>query len=208
MYTTNVNIPPYDDLSDQVGAFLEFFKLADKIDLLGPLTPVSEKFKNILKGSRSNLQPVVCRSNDCRGWSQNSGGWGANNASTNNTAPPIPCVCHTILANTDPLRDNVIKPEHLQAAFELQLRHDARTILVDACVTSYLLSFPKGYRYHFKFQDLLVTLPEFCLELLKAVGKAMQCTNSSGRYGVEVCDPLTGDVVNLRGGTAGLSWGD
>jgi BTB/POZ domain len=67
MYTSNVNVPSHYDLADQVDALLEFFKLADKIDLLGPLTPVSEKLKNILKGSRGTLLPVVCSATDCGG---------------------------------------------------------------------------------------------------------------------------------------------
>jgi len=67
MYTSNVNVPSHYGLADQVDALLEFFKLADKIDLLGPLTPISEKLKNILKGYRGTLLPVVCNATDCGG---------------------------------------------------------------------------------------------------------------------------------------------
>jgi hypothetical protein len=200
IFTGNAVLSYGLDLSEQVGTILDFLKLADKIGLLGSLTSVTDNLRDILSNSRCRLPTrASCQQNSpwgqpwspCRGHTNNGpGGW---------YGPLRYCTDNNSKTDFDPLRDNVLKSQHLHAAFELPPGHDARTIIVEACVTSYLLSSPDEWRPPppFKFQQELDTIEGFSSELLQAVRKSVKIRALHDGNNALVTDPLTGNDVSI-----------
>lgn len=207
IYTGNVTIPNYNDMSRTISAYLDFFTLADKVDLSGLLTTVIKKLGNFSKTSREYLPTFPCHDTSacatynvgnnwdgmtwgihgpCTCGAENRGWMAAHKA----TCELIYIDCSKKSAHLDSLRDNTITAEHLQAAFELQSGHEARKILVQACVSSYVLSVQLNFE--FKFEKELDSLDGFGKLLLHEVAKM----TAAGSHG-SIKDPLTGEDVRL-----------
>jgi hypothetical protein len=176
------------------------YRLADKIDLTGSLVAVIATLKSTLLAARSLLpnrnscQHTWDVSGPCQGHhNSNAGGW-------QNGSSLTYCVDDSI-TDPDPLRDNVIKSQHLRTAFDLPSGHDARAMLVDACVASYVLKGGLqgnwGPVSTFRFQRELDTIDGFAVELLQAVQKSIRITPIQGGHTAVIIDPLTGKHLNL-----------
>ncbi|KAH7364290.1 hypothetical protein BKA65DRAFT_134120 [Rhexocercosporidium sp. MPI-PUGE-AT-0058] len=190
VYTGNIIIDTNGGATEKIGIYLDFFKLADKIDLLGPLDLITGNFKQHLCHTRLLLE----RQSNC----------GQECATNGNQADAI-CSCrrdsswiatgrHAITcdivqancvskeAHIDLLRDGVITSEHIQSAFELLPDHVARQTLVRACVAPYIMSCTMSYK--FKFSKELETVEDYCQSLLKEVALTRTLNNV-------FTDPLT-----------------
>lgn len=108
----------------QLDSYVDFLKLADKVDLLGPFDSVIASLRLILNLPQSGEHGSPA--------SQVQSLYGADWAA--------------------PLPEIIIQPHHIEDAFELPSGHGLRTAFVDACVDSYLQSASIGSRHAFKFQ--------------------------------------------------------
>ncbi|KAH7417256.1 hypothetical protein BKA64DRAFT_636629 [Cadophora sp. MPI-SDFR-AT-0126] len=160
--------------------YLDFFKLADKIDLLGPLTPMFQKFRKCILAADANLKSAIC-----------SCSWNLNHSGTD-FAMPHSADCNTVYANCsskqshmDILWGGTITSKHIQTAFELNPDHEVRKILAQACVNSYMLSVSMNFK--FRFMKELETVGGFCQALLKEVA-GTTAKNS------KILDPLNGST--------------
>ncbi|PVH88242.1 hypothetical protein DL98DRAFT_628101 [Cadophora sp. DSE1049] len=199
IYTGNITISQDwdEDMSVITGIYLDFFKLADKIDLLGPLTPMFQKFRNHLQGPRSwrarsdcTQECILAANANLKGETCScSSNW---NRSANGVALPHSADCDMVYANCtskqshiDILRGDIITSKHIQTAFELSPDHEVRKILAQACVTSYILS--GSMNFQFRFMKELETVDGFCQALLREVAGTI-AKNS------KILDPLNGST--------------
>jgi hypothetical protein len=110
------------------------------------------------------------------------------------------CVDDNIL-DPDPLRDGVIRSEHLQIAFELPSRHEARTIMANACAASFLMRGTRvggwGPPMRFKFEKELATIDGFANELVQAIQRSVRVNPLQGSLNATIIDPLTGKLLNI-----------
>lgn len=184
------------NLTGQVGAILEFLKLADKLDLLGSLCSVTDTLRNLLVTSRSRLRTRTSCSRTwgaqtpCRGHPSTNPVWQAG-------TPLTYCVDNSV--DPDPLQDNSITSEHLRIAFDLPAGHEARTILVNACVSSFLLTGAAGSGWGppFKFEEELRTIDGFSVELLEGIRSAVNLLPLQNSQNALIIDPLTGTNLNI-----------
>lgn len=172
--------------------YLDFFKLADKIDLLGPLTSMLKKFRDHLTSPRcwrkrsdctedcaSNPNDAAARCSCGNGGDDRiaDGGWGSYPRGFHQTHCDIVYRnCSLKTSHIDPLRDGTITSEHIYTAFELRPGNEARQMLVQACVTSYVLS--ASFKFNFKFEEELEVIDGFSQDLLREVAQAIENTDS------------------------------
>ena len=194
IYTGNIVVPTGWNPSETTATYLDFFKLADKIDLLGSLSSMFQKFREHLSAvagfhtgsdctekctQNENRAGVSCTCAQ-REW---GGGW----ASSNPPSHSINCniVRHNCLSpetHMDPLRHDMITSENIHVAFELRPDHEARQIIAQACVIPYMLS--STLNYAFRFNKELDSVDGFCSALLKALA-----SSQSGQS--QLFNPLT-----------------
>ena len=181
------------DVPGQVGAILGFLKLADKLDLLGSLCTVTDSLRNILIASRSRLQTRTSCQRTWGPWTPCRG----HPEAWQHGAPLTYCVDNSI--DLDPLRDNAITAQHIRTAFELPSGHEARSIIVNACVSSYLLtgSAGSGWGPPFKFQNEVDSIEGFSTELLEAVRKSVHLLALQNNHNALVIDPLTSNNLSI-----------
>jgi hypothetical protein len=183
------------NVSGQIGAILGFLKLADKIDLLGSLCYITDMLRNILVTARSRLRgEIPCMR--VKGWGASGPCQGHSTSDGLHTHFPTYCVDNNI--NQDPLRDNSITSEHLRMVFDLPAGHEARSILVNACVIPFLFTGPlqRGLTSTFKFEAELATIEGFSKELLNAVRKAIHLLALQANQNSFIIDPL--DLTSIR----------
>jgi hypothetical protein len=84
-------------------------------------------------------------------------------------------------------------------AFELPSGHEARSIIVNACVSSYLLtgSAGGGWGPPFKFQNEVDNIEGFSTELLEAVRKSVHLLALQNNHNALIIDPLTGTNLSI-----------
>ncbi|KAG4442304.1 hypothetical protein IFR05_002228 [Cadophora sp. M221] len=176
---------------ETTGIYLDFFKLADKIDLLGPLNSIVNKFREHLNSVRGWHNRSDCTNKCGLGYDENGATLSCTCGRARGVSPPVPhnAYCDAVYSNCpskqnhiDILRDGIVTSEHIHAAFELRPNHEVCKILSQACVTSYLLS--NTMDFEFRFTKELETVDGFCQALLKEVSRTV-VKNS------KILDPLS-----------------
>lgn len=175
IYTGGLNVAKSGTAFEQISSYMEFFKLADKIDLIGPLDSIFEKLRLLMADGRSEDSCTYC----AKGWVASA--WGTGPACDCTPAPnwghSADCdsmkVHNVPTIDCDPLREEVFAAEHLIAAFELRPGHVVRDIFARACVVPYVLSNAQEDTYNFRFDYELDNMDGFCRLLLKEVSKVL-----------------------------------
>lgn len=134
IYTGNITVTEKTP-AQQLDLYLAFLKLADKVDLLGPFTSVSEKIRNLLVypefkyGYKCPKGKGHATKFDCF-LSASCGNLDASEARRKLAVQML-----------DPLYGSILRADHLKTTFELPNEYGVREILVNTCVPSYLQSF-------------------------------------------------------------------
>ncbi|KAL2064768.1 hypothetical protein VTL71DRAFT_3907 [Oculimacula yallundae] len=204
IYTGNIKLAT--DMSSSLaraettGFYLEFFKLADKIDLLGSTHPIVEKFRKHLQSIATPncwFPPSPSDCDDaCRLHAGQTDSWSSCctcRSGCNNQIQGHDVHCRVVYygcsskeTHIDPLRCGIIDPEHIHTAFELSSGHGARKVIAQACVTSYLLS--GSLDFEFRFAAELTTVDGFCRAILDEVAGILVKDS-------KMIDPLRGTPI-------------